>query len=64
MFQSPVLINRAMERLVFFWVNMVPRYGVDDTIQRVTIVYILFQFLSSAVFIKFKSQNITTAPYL
>ena len=29
-----------MKRLVFY-LNMVPRYGIDDTIQRVTFVYIL-----------------------
>ena len=31
---------------------MVPRYVIDDTIQRVTYVYILMSFFS-AVFIKF-----------
>ena len=45
---SYVMTNRAMERLVFL-LNMVPRYGMDDTIQRVTFVYILmsrFKFCS------------------
>ena len=50
-------------RLVFLS-NMVPMYGIDDTIQRATCVYNLMSILSSAVFIKFKSQIITTAPYL
>ena len=41
---------------------MVPSYEIDDTIQRVPFVYILMSiFLSSAVFIKFKSQMITTS---
>ena len=44
--------------------NMVPRYGIDHTIQRVTFVYILMSILSSAVFTKFRSQIITTALYL
>ena len=62
-FQSNVMTNRAMKRLVFL-LNMVPRYGIDDTIQCVTFVYILMSiFLSSAVFIKLKSQIITTARY-
>ena len=42
------MTNRAMKRLVFL-LNMVPRYGIDDTIQRVTFVYILmsiFKFCS------------------
>ena len=34
------MTNRAMKRLVLL-LNMVPRYGVDGTIQRVTFVYIL-----------------------
>ena len=42
------MTNRAMERLVFL-LNMVPKYGIDDTIQRVTFGYILmsiFKFCS------------------
>ena len=31
---------RAMKRLAFL-LNMVPRYGTDDTIQRVAFAYIL-----------------------
>ena len=54
------MTNRAMKRLVFL-LNMVPRYGIDDTIQGVTFVYILMSILCSAVFIKFKSQIITKA---
>ena len=30
MFQSNVMTNRAMKRLVIL-LNMVPRYGIDDT---------------------------------
>ena len=40
--------NRAMKRLVFL-LKMVPRNGIDDTIQRDTFVYILmsiFKFCS------------------
>ena len=42
------MINRAMKGLVFL-LNMVPRYGLVETIQRVTFVYILmsiFKFCS------------------
>ena len=42
------MTNRSMNGLVFL-LNMVPRYGIDDTIQRVTFVYILmsiFKFCS------------------
>ena len=52
------MTNCAMMRLVFL-MNMAPRYGINDSIQRVTFVYILMSMLSSAVFIKFKSQSIT-----
>ena len=43
-----LMTNRSMNGLVFL-LNMVPRYGIDDTIQRVTFVYILmsiFKFCS------------------
>ena len=42
------MTNHFMNGLVFL-LNMVPRYGIDDTIQRVTFVYILmsiFKFCS------------------
>ena len=48
MFFFDAQTNRAMKRLVFL-LNMAPRYGIDDTIQRDTFAYILmsiFKFCS------------------
>ena len=58
MFQSHVITNRAMKRLVFL-VEHGPK--VWNSVMRLCIFKC--QFLSSAVFIKFKSQNITTDFY-
>ena len=38
------------EEASFYFVNMVPRYGIDDTIQRVTFVYILMSFFKFCSF--------------
>ena len=44
--------------------DIVPRYGIDDTIQRVTFVYFLCQSLGSAVFIKFKGDSNPNSMYV
>ena len=59
MFQSHVIKNRAMKRLVFLVVHG-PK--VWNSVIRLCIFQC--QFLSYAVFIKFKSQNVTTTPFL
>ena len=45
------MTNRAMKRLVFL-LNMVPRYGIDDIIQRVAFVYILMSIFKFGIFHK------------
>ena len=59
MFQSHVITNSAMTGLEFL-VEHGPK--VWDCVLLLCIIYC--QFLSSLVFIKFKSQSITTNPYL
>ena len=59
MFQSHLITNRAVKRLVFL-VEQGPK--VWKSVIRLCIF--LCQFLSSKVFIKFKSQNITTTPFI
>ena len=57
MFQSHVMTNSAMKRLVFFVERglMMPNSVLGLCLS-------LCQFFTSAVFIKFKSQIIITAP--
>ena len=57
MFQSHVITNRAMKRLVFL-----VEHGSKVWNSLIRLCIFQCQFLSSAVFIKFKSQNITTTP--
>ena len=55
MFQSHVITNRAMKRLAFL-----VEHGPKVWNSLIRLCIFLCQFLSSAVFIKFKSQNIAT----
>ena len=55
MFQSHVNTNRAMKRLVFL-----VEHGPKVWNSAICLCIFKCQFLSFAVFIKFKSQNITT----
>ena len=59
MFQSHVITNRAMKRQV-----LLVEHGPKGMGQRdLRLCIFKCQFLSSAVFIKFKSQSIATAFY-
>ena len=45
-----------------FWMNMAPRYGIDDTIQGVTYVYILMSIFKFCSFHKVKITEYYNSP--